>query len=138
MKKAYFTLIALVLLTACQVQAANITLNDVIVSLENQHLTVEESKENNESIFDKKLNDVKLNKYTLHDKTFLIYIYDSEENRKKGRKDFQKQTESMNTVSYDVYEVKNILIFYVYEKELDNSIDDGIDQAISNLERLEI
>lgn len=74
----------------------------------------------------------------LHDKPFLIYIYDSEENRKKGRKYFQKQTESMNTVSYDVYEVKNVLIFYVYEKELDNSIDKGIHQAISNLERLEL
>ena len=66
----------------------------------------------------------------------MIYIFDSEENRKKGLKDFQKQTESMNTVSHGVYEVKNVLIFYVYEKDLDNSIEEGIQQKINNLERL--
>ncbi len=124
------------MLTACQVHAANITLNDVIVSLENQHLDVEETRKSTDNIFNNKLNGIKPNNYTLQDKSFLIYIFDSEENRKKGLKDFQKQTESMNIVSHSVYEVKNVLIFYVYEKDIDNSIEEGIQQTINNLERL--
>ncbi|MER2007113.1 MAG: hypothetical protein ABS939_06635 [Psychrobacillus sp.] len=136
MRRVCIILIFVLVLTACQVQAANITLNDVIVSLENQHLDVEETSKSKDKIFNNKLNGIKPNNYTLQDKSLLIYIFDSEENRKKGLKDFQKQTESMNTVSHGVYEVKNVLIFYVYEKDLDNSIEEGIQQTINNLERL--
>lgn len=137
MRRAYIILITLVIvLTACQVQASNITLNDVIVSLEDQHLVVEETKKTTNNIFYNKLNGIKPNNYALQDKSFLIYIFDSEENRKKGLTDFQKQTESMNIVSHGIYEVKNVLIFYVYEKDLDNSIEEGIQQTINNLERL--
>lgn len=136
MRRVCIILIFVLVLTACQVQAANITLNDVIVSLENQHLDVEETRKSTDKIFNNKLNGIKPNNYTLQDKSLLIYIFDSEENRKKGFKDFQKQTESMNTVSHGVYEVKNVLIFYVYEKDLDNSIEDGLQQTINNLERL--
>ncbi|WP_342560639.1 hypothetical protein NSQ95_07670 [Psychrobacillus sp. FSL W7-1457] len=136
MRRVYIILIFVLVLTACQVQAANITLNDVIVSLENQHLDVEETRKSTDNIFNNKLNGIKPNNYTLQDKSFLIYIFDSEENRKKGLKDFQKQTESMNIVSHSVYEVKNVLIFYVYEKDIDNSIEEGLKQTINNLERL--
>ncbi|WP_298472239.1 hypothetical protein [uncultured Psychrobacillus sp.] len=136
MRRVCIIFIFVLVLTACQVQAANITLNDVIVSLENQHLDVEETRKSTDNIFNNKLNGIKPNNYTLQDKSLLIYIFDSEENRKKGFKDFQKQTESLNTVSHGVYEVKNVLIFYVYEKDLDNSIEEGLQQTINNLERL--
>ncbi|MER2169587.1 MAG: hypothetical protein ABS938_03025 [Psychrobacillus psychrodurans] len=136
MRRVFIILIFVLVLTACQVQTANITLDDVIVSLENQHITVEETRTSNDNIFDKKLNGIKPNYYTLQDKSLLIYIFDSEEDRKKGLKDFQKQTESMNIVSHGIYEVKNVLIFYVYEKDSDDSIEEGIQQTINNLEKL--
>lgn len=79
------------MLTACQVQAANITLNDVIVSLENQHLDVEETRKSTDKIFNNKLNGIKPNNYTLQDKSLLIYIFDSEENRKKVLKIFRNK-----------------------------------------------
>ena len=136
MRRVFIILIFVLVLTACQVQTANITLDDVIVSLENQHITVEETRTSNDNIFNKKLNGIKPNYYTLQDKSLLIYIFDSEEDRKKGLKDFQKQTESMNIVSHGIYEVKNVLIFYVYEMDLDDSIEEGIQQTINNLEKL--
>lgn len=136
MRRVFIILIFVLVLTACQVQTANITLDDVIVSLENQHITVEETRTSNDNIFNKKLNGIKPNYYTLQDKSLLIYIFDSEEDRKKGLKDFQKQTESMNIVSHGIYEVKNVLIFYVYEKDSDDSIEEGIQQTINNLEKL--
>ena len=136
MRRVFIILIFVLVLTACQVQTANITLDDVIVSLENQHITVEETRKSNDNIFNKKLNGIKPNYYTLQDKAFLIYIFDSEEDRKKGLKDFQKQTESMNIVSHDIYEVKNVLIFYVDEMDLEDSIEEGIQKTINNLEKL--
>ena len=77
MRRVFIILIFVLVLTACQVQTANITLDDVIVSLENQHITVEETRKSNDNIFDKKLNGIKPNYYTLQDKSLLIYIFDS-------------------------------------------------------------
>ena len=79
MRRVFIILIFVLVLTACQVQTANITLDDVIVSLENQHITVEETRTSNDNIFNKKLNGIKPNYYTLQDKSFLIYNFDSEE-----------------------------------------------------------
>ena len=42
----------------------------------------------------------------------------------------------MNIVSHGIYEVKNVLIFYVYEKDSYDSIEEGIQQTINNLEKL--
>ncbi|QGM30491.1 hypothetical protein GI482_08935 [Bacillus sp. N3536] len=137
MRKAYLFLFTLfVLITACQAQDPKvITLKDVIGSLENQHLTLEEPKERNGNIFGNKLNGVKPNIYLLDNKPFLIYIYPSEEDRKKGLKEFKKETESMNVVSYNLYEFHNGLIFYVYQTDLNESIEEGLQKALSDLEK---
>lgn len=43
----------------------------------------------------------------------------------------------MNTVSYNVYEVENVLIFYVYEHDMSLEVkyDDAIKKAMSRLKR---
>ncbi|WP_342578474.1 hypothetical protein [Psychrobacillus sp. FSL K6-2843] len=141
MRKAYLFLFTLfVLITACQGQDPKvITLKDVIGSLENQHLTLEEPKERIGNIFGNifgnKLNGIKPNIYLLDNKPFLIYIYPSEEDRKKGLKEFKKETENMNVVSYNLYEFHNGLIFYVYQTDLNESIEEGLQKALSDLEK---
>ncbi|MHA6261367.1 hypothetical protein ACXYMX_16005 [Sporosarcina sp. CAU 1771] len=81
-----------------------------------------------------KLNGVRLSFYELDGKKILIYIYNSIPNREKGLEDWRVKTESMDTVSYKVYEVNNVLLFYVYvEENLESEIDSGIQTVVNGL-----
>lgn len=45
-------------------------------------------------------------------------MYDSIDGRKKGFEDFNEKTASSNLVSFNLYEVENILLFYVHGQDL--------------------
>ncbi|WP_033543457.1 hypothetical protein [Planococcus sp. CAU13] len=139
MNKLTFLLMFLVLLlTSCQ--AANpdmISLDEVVSSFENQQIPIKENKEpRKDSIFSMKLNGVKPAHYELEGKMLLVYIYKSPEKREKGLQDFHDKTAAMDTVSYNTYEVKNVLIFYVYEHDMSLKVkfDDAIKEVMSELE----
>ncbi|MED4014658.1 hypothetical protein [Sutcliffiella cohnii] len=138
MNKVTLILISIVfLLTSCQ--SANfhmITLDEVVSSFEKQQLDMKENSNfHNDSIFRMKLNGVKPSTYELGGKLLTIYIYKSAEEREKGLEDFQEKTATMDTVSYNVYEVENVLIFYVYEHDmsLEVEFDDEIKEALREL-----
>lgn len=138
MNKVTFFLISIViLLTSCQ--SANphiITLDEVVASFEKQQLVIKENKEfSNNNIFRMKINGVKPSPYELDGKLLSVYIYNSAEEREKGLEDFRDKTATMDTVSYNVYEVENVLIFYVYEhdKSMEVEFDDAIKEALNEL-----
>ncbi|AST93582.1 hypothetical protein BC6307_21080 [Sutcliffiella cohnii] len=140
MNKVSLFLISIVFfLTSCQ--SANphiITLDEVVSSLEKQQLAIKENSNfHNDSIFRMKLNGVKPTTYELDGKLLTVYIYKSAEEREKGLEDFEEKTATMDTVSYNVYEVENVLIFYVYEHDmsLEVKFDDEIKEALSELNR---
>jgi len=126
-------------MTACQKTTLDvITLDEVISSFEEQQLLVKKSKEvSKNNIFGIKLNGVKPSSYELDGKMLSVYIYDSAEERQKGLEDFRNKTATMDTVSYNVYEVENVLIFYVYEHDINMKVefDDEIKEALNELRK---
>lgn len=137
MKKTAFAFIALLFfLTACQADDPNaITLDEVLSSFEEQQLSLKEIKVNkDDNIFGMKLSRVTPSFYELDEKEVLVYIYHSNNEREKGLEDWREKTASMDTVSYKVYEVNNVLLFYVYETEnLNSEIDSRIQNAVNGL-----
>jgi len=126
-------------MTACQKTTLDvITLDEVIFSFEEQQLLVKKSKEvSKNNIFGIKLNGVKPSSYELDGKMLSVYIYDSAEERQKGLEDFRNKTATMDIVSYNVYEVENVLIFYVYEHDMNMKVefDDEIKEALNELRK---
>lgn len=136
MRKLACTFISLVLLlTACQVNDPNaITLEEVLSSFEEQQLSLKESEiSKNDNIFGMKLNGVKPSTYELDGKMLLVYIYNSNDAREKGWEEWREKTASINTVSFKVYEVNNVLLFYVYEKDLNSEMDSKIQNGVNGL-----
>ncbi|MFC4411460.1 hypothetical protein ACFOZY_13615 [Chungangia koreensis] len=124
------------LLMACQGNDPNaITLKEVLSSFEEQQLSLKESKVNKDDhIFGMKLNGVRPSGHELDGKMLLIYIYGSSIEREEGLEDWREKTASMDTVSYKVYEVNNVMLFYVYEGEkLKNEIDSKIQNVVNGL-----
>ncbi|MFO1445240.1 hypothetical protein KDN24_18980 [Bacillus sp. Bva_UNVM-123] len=125
MNKLSLILISIVfLLTACQTTNPDvITLDEVLSSFAEHQLVVKENKVSNHNIFGMKLNGVKPSSYELAGKLLTVYIFDSAEERKRGIEDFRDKTASMNIISYELYEVENVLIFYVYELDRNKKVE---------------
>lgn len=135
-KLAILFLSIVIFLTACQATDSNlITLVEVLTAFEEQQLTLKEIKVSSKNIFGMKLNGVKPASYELDDKTLLVYTYSSTKDRKKGLEDFHNKTAAADVTSYNSYEVKNILIFYVHELDLSKEVelDDKIQKVVGKL-----
>lgn len=88
---------------------------------------------NRDSLFGMKLNGVKPKSYTLNAKPLFIYIYiyDSVDERKKGFEDFRDKTASSNVVSFKLYEVENVLLFYVHGQDLSTELEVDTDIQVA-------
>lgn len=137
LKKVVLIFLSMVfVLSACQTKDSNaITLEEVLFLFEEQELSVKESKVS-DNIFAMKLNGVRPSSYEIDGKMLSVYIYNSNNKRERGLEDFYKKTETTNTVSFNVYEVENVLIFYVYEKDLNNEIDSKIQNILSKIKEV--
>ena len=125
------------LLSACQTKDSDaITLNQIVTAFENEQIPIKEFKASRSIVFGTKLNGTRPKSYVLEDKNVFIYIYSSSNQREKGLEDFVKKTEAYTVVSYQVYEVKNVLIFYVHEQDLSEEVTyhDQILKLKTNLE----
>lgn len=138
MKKLTLLVLIVFLLAACKSTSSDvsaITLDQVLSALKEQQLTIKEAKSSNVDLLGMKLNGVKPSSYALDGKKLLIYNYPSAKERKKGMEDFRKKTENSNTVSYKYYEVNNVLVFYVYEKDLNMDTENRIQKSMNRLEK---
>ncbi|QED46103.1 hypothetical protein [Cytobacillus dafuensis] len=134
MRKAALFFVTIVLfLTSCQKisDASVITLKQVLTSFEEQQLSLKEIEVSKDNIFGMKLNGVRPYSYELEGKSLFVYIYKSTKEREQGLEDFRHKTANANIVSFSNYEVKNVLIFYVYEKDLDFEVDNKIQNVVS-------
>jgi hypothetical protein len=123
-------------LTACQTTDTNpVTLDEVLHSFEEQQLSLKEMSSSSKNIFGMKLNGVKPNSYELNGKKLFIYIYKSSKKREKGLEDFMKKTETANVVSYNYYEFKNVMFFYVHSLDLSEEVpfDKEIQKIVDDL-----
>lgn len=128
-----FLMTVILLLTACLANdpEAN-TRQEVIASLKDQGLTPKEQLEKwGKKVFGMKLNKVRPSAYVLEGKDLYVYIYPSTAAQEQGLDDWRDKTASIDTVSYQVYEANNVMLFYVYAEEyLNSDIDREIQAAL--------
>jgi hypothetical protein len=136
LKKVALIFLSLVFfLTACQIKDLNaITLEEVLSLFEEQRLSLKERKVSDTNIFGMKLNGIRPSSYELDGKKLLVFIFDSNKEREKGMEDFLNKTAAYGLVSYKVYEFKNVMIFYVYEKDLNSEIAGKLENIVSKLD----
>jgi len=101
--------------------SSNISEEDLVEALREHGVPVVETKLK-DNIFGSKLNKVKPGAYELDDKQLFIYEYKTEKDRDNGLEQFNKNTETMNVVSYTVFTHRNILMFYVHAENLDTTL----------------
>ena len=124
--KKFICIILLLFLVGCSLvdedlyyyDSSNISEEDLVDALREHGVPVVETKLK-DNIFGSKLNKVKPGTYELDDKQLFIYEYKTEDDRDKGLEQFNKNTETMNVVSYTVFAHRNILMFYVHAENLD-------------------
>ena len=122
------------LIAACQTKDSNATILEEVLSLfEEEQMSLKVSNVRDSKIFGMKLNGVRPSFYELEGKLLLVYIYDSNDKREKGLQEFRNKTANFNVASYKVYEVNNLLLFYVFNENLDIEIDDKILKIINRL-----
>ncbi|MBS4220316.1 hypothetical protein KHA96_18605 [Bacillus sp. FJAT-49711] len=135
MNKIPLTFLLMVfLIVACQTKDSNaITLEETLSLFDEEQMSLKVSNVRDSKIFGMKLNGVRPSFYELEGKLLLVYIYDSNDKREKGLQEFHNKTANFNVVSYKVYEVNNLLLFYVFNENLDIIIDNKILKIINRL-----
>lgn len=116
--------------------SSHISKAEVVEVLRNHTIDLTEGKFVEETIFVSKLNGVKPQVYELNEKLFVIYEFDTPEEREKGEKEFATKTASMNVVSYKSFIKRNILIFYVHGESLNSNqvpFENEIQEALDSL-----
>jgi hypothetical protein len=110
------------LLASCQVvqinDSSHITEKDVVKVLEENGVRLVEAEFSSEHIYGSKIKNVKPGSYTLEEKPFFIYEFKNEKELKKGLREFDKKTATMDLVSASTFRKRNILIFFVHEQDL--------------------
>jgi hypothetical protein len=126
-------------MTACQTTDSKaISLKEVLSSFEEQELLLKEREvSGDKNIFGMKLNGVRPSVYELNGKMLSVYIYDSTKERERGLDDFHDKTAFANVVSYNYYDVKNVLLFYVHERDLSLEVEvhENIQKVINALDK---
>lgn len=107
----------LFVLVGCQTDESHLTEKEVVKALQENGIELIKTK-NPKSIYSSKLAHVKPATYELNGKSLVIYQFDTEIDRDKGKAEFVKKTESMNLTSASSFEINNLLIYYVHDQEL--------------------
>jgi hypothetical protein len=75
-----------------------------------------------ENVFIRILNGVKPETYDMNDNQLIsIYVYQSDTGAREGAKDFEAKTAVADVVQHRRYVIGNILLFYVADKEHEDS-----------------
>jgi hypothetical protein len=128
-------LLLLIMLVGCNTNGntnESLTLKQVLDAFQEEGLQLNNAKVYPENIFQQGINGVTPSFYQLSDGVIHFYIFKSENERKKGREDFYNRPVSF--VAHSSFEIKNVLILYVYGKNQGSKIDEKIKAAIKKLE----
>ncbi|MGI8384181.1 hypothetical protein [Robertmurraya sp. P23] len=112
------------LLVSCQSvsDSSHITEEDVVQVLQENGVQLVETDFPRGNSYGSELRNVTPGSYLLNGKPFFIYEFENEKDIEKGIREFAKKTETMELVSSSIFEKRNILIFYVHEKDFDSEI----------------
>jgi hypothetical protein len=108
-----------------------LTLEQVLNVFQQDGLQLTKSDEYPENIFQQGINGVKPSFYQLSNGVILFYIFKSDKEREEGREDFYDRP--ITFVEHEAFEIKNVLILYVYGKNHDGEINNKIKDAIKKL-----
>lgn len=136
MKVKYFLFVFLLLiLSSCQVKdTGKLQIHNVLDEFDKLNIEYTKQKIKSKEVFGKSYNGTKPDVYEVEGKAMLFYVYNSVAERDKGLEGFHKYTENANLVSFRVYEMQNILMFYVYEDVLNQELDNQIEDIKEKLE----
>ncbi|MFZ3580383.1 hypothetical protein [Virgibacillus sp. DJP39] len=133
-KKILLVLITALILGACNQKDAEpttaITLEEVITSISDQGLTLEEVDLPENNAFIQDLNGVSPTFYSLKGTPLSIYIFQTVNDRKEGIEEFEKSTETGELERFNTFTIKNVLIFYVEGEKVTNK---KLTSAVSEL-----
>lgn len=130
------SILFLFLLVSCQTvsDSSHITEEDVVRVLHENGILLVEADLPRGNVFGSELRKIKPGTYRLNEKPFFIYEFENEKDIEKGKREFEKKTATMELVSSSMFEKRNILIFYVHEKDvnsdmitLEKDIQDALD-----------
>ncbi|MDQ8738705.1 hypothetical protein [Paenibacillus sp. LHD-38] len=87
-----------------------------------------------ESVFSRAYNDVTPRRFVIDENQKIsIYVYTSSEEVRKGIKDFEKKTAAADLSPYTIYQIANVLIFYVADESFK---DERVDMVVEELRSL--
>ncbi|MGM0884470.1 MAG: hypothetical protein ACQEXQ_25950 [Bacillota bacterium] len=125
-------LIFLMVLAGCSTNNP-LTLEHLLDVFQKEGLQLTKAEENPKNIFQQGINGVKPSFYQLSDGVIHFYIFKSNKERKEGREDFYDRP--VEFVEHGAFEIKNVLILYVYEKNQDDEIGKKINDLIQELKK---
>lgn len=133
LRKKILLLIVLLTLTACTEKKDNLlTTQAVIQTFEAAHIPLTKAVDADYFV----LNGVSPDKYTLNRNYLFLYVFTSEEDAKKGLEDFQEQIQALNLVIPQIFEAKNVLLFYLTPGTRTDSFSDRDPQISSIIQSL--
>ncbi|WP_289141185.1 hypothetical protein [uncultured Brevibacillus sp.] len=108
--KQILLLLAILLLTGCNEKSSNgITSETINQAFDSSQLPLIKSENADYFILSGKSPE----KYSVNGNLLYMYVFASEEDAKEGLKDFFIQAEKMNIVVPQIFEAKNVLLFYL-------------------------
>lgn len=133
-----FFIAVFLILTGCSIKETDPAILINLDQVEHAFSTEGISLDPKQITDDWKIGKVKANRYVitnneLPDQIF-IYIFDSEEALKDGRKDFDEQKERNEKGIHDIYENKNVLVIYWHQpSSTDDTLSKTIQEALQKL-----
>ncbi|TLS37194.1 hypothetical protein [Pseudalkalibacillus caeni] len=110
-----------------------LTLNSITNELEEKDIPYEKTDANENSVFNMRLQFTRPDVLIISEEDQLyVYVLPANWSGKYAEKQFRRKTASMDLASFEIYSVKNILIIYQYDRNLDD-FNPAIDGAVQEL-----
>jgi hypothetical protein len=105
---------------------------EIIAAFAGQGLNLQRGGEAPGSVFQKELNGVRPQMYSLNGVDLPLYQFSSAEERAAGWKDFGEQTAAADLVPYKAYQEVNFLMFYIHGESAAEGIkfNDKLDKQL--------
>ncbi|RCW46460.1 hypothetical protein [Paenibacillus prosopidis] len=122
------------IITGCMNKGKTITLTQIKDSFEKNGVSMSEVPDlHPESVFSKAYNDVTPRRFVIDENQKIsIYVYTSSKEVRKGIKDFENKTAAADLTPHTIYQIANVLIFYVTDESFkDVRVDLAIEELLS-------
>lgn len=135
MRRMVFIILSIcTIITGCMNKGKTITLTQIKDSFEKHGVSVSEvSGLHPESVFSKAYNDVIPRRFVIDENQKIsVYVYTSSKEVRKGIKDYKNKTAAADVVPHTIYQIANVLIFYVTDESFkDVRVDLAVEELLS-------